>query len=69
MAFSTGSFAELPFSTVGGTFATPTIVESATGSDSVARRGLWEPVDDTQNANWVQVTVNPGTGWTIIPTV
>jgi hypothetical protein len=50
------------------TFVT-SVSESATGADSITRRGLWEPVDDTQNANWIQITVSPGTGWTIIPTV
>ena len=36
MAFSTGSFAELPFSTVGGTSYFPTVSETATGSDTVS---------------------------------
>jgi len=36
MAFSSGSFSEVPFSTISGYFYSSDISESATGSDSVS---------------------------------
>jgi hypothetical protein len=45
------------------------ITESATGTDTVNGRRLWELIDDSQSVTWQNVDNSESTTWTVISTV
>jgi hypothetical protein len=45
------------------------VSESATGSDVIVGRPLWEPIDDDQTANWTIINNTQSSGWTNIDAV
>jgi len=46
-----------------------TITDNAIALDQFLGRLLWEIIDDTQNANWVSISVSQSTSWGVIDNI
>lgn len=64
--FSSVTFSEAPFSAVlddTGILFLADVSETASGADVILGAFLWNPIDDSQNPNWVVITANANANW------